>query len=103
MSRTPGQESPRPLYVFDGFGINGPDIYRSRIATFTHHTVAQEHGPFFARAVNSHAATVAALELAEPILDSLLNGSPEFIEPDTIDAALLAVRAALNAAKGGAA
>jgi hypothetical protein len=25
----------RPTFTFDGFGINGPDEYRSRLATFT--------------------------------------------------------------------
>lgn len=47
-------------------------------------------------AVNSHAPMRAALELAAPTLDSLLHGLPEFIDPDTINAALLAVRAALK-------
>lgn len=99
MSRTPGQESPRPVFVFDGRGINGPDIYRSRLATFTEAGHAfPKLGPLLASAPDMR----NALERAEPILDSLLNGSPEFIEPDTIDAALMAVRAALRAAGGGA-
>lgn len=34
-TETVGQTTTRPTFTFDGFGINGPDQYRSRLATFT--------------------------------------------------------------------
>lgn len=46
--------SDRPELSFDGFGINGPDEYRSRIATFTKRedgtTAGAKYGPLFAAA-----------------------------------------------------
>ena len=35
---------------FDGKGINGPDEYRSRLATFANDAAAQQYGPVFAAA-----------------------------------------------------
>jgi hypothetical protein len=34
----------RPTLSFDGCGINGPDEYRSRIATFTNYDFAATYG-----------------------------------------------------------
>lgn len=42
---------------FDGHGINGPDEYRSRVATFTSAEAADKYGPLFAEA----SAMLAAL------------------------------------------
>lgn len=39
-----------PELSFDGFGINGPDEYRTRIATFTRDNEAKKYGPLFAAA-----------------------------------------------------
>ncbi len=44
----------RSELTFDGFGINGPDEYRSRVATFTgsakENGQAEKYGPLFAQA-----------------------------------------------------
>lgn len=40
----------RPTLSYDGHGINGPDIYRSRIATFTDGAAAREWGALLASA-----------------------------------------------------
>jgi hypothetical protein len=42
--------STRPELTYDGHGINGPDEYRSRIATFTNGADAAKYGPLFAAA-----------------------------------------------------
>lgn len=39
----------RPTLTFDGMGINGPDEYRTRIATFSKPSVGQEWGRLFER------------------------------------------------------
>ena len=44
---------------FDGKGINGPDEYRSRLATFTNDDAADTFGPLFAAAPNLLAALEA--------------------------------------------
>lgn len=36
-----------PGLSFDGKGINGPDEYRTRIATFTSAEAARKYGPMF--------------------------------------------------------
>lgn len=46
---------------FDGCGLNGPDQYRTRIATFRPHAETQ-FGPAIARACQSHAELLHALE-----------------------------------------
>lgn len=46
----------RPELSFDGHGINGPDAYRSRIATFTNADAADAYGKLFANAPNLLAA-----------------------------------------------
>lgn len=45
----PGEivEPERPELSYDGRGINGPDEYRSRLATFTSTEAAIEYGPLF--------------------------------------------------------
>ncbi len=52
----------RPELTFDGFGINGPDEYRSRIATFSpvsrQRDVARQYGPLFAASPDMRAALV---------------------------------------------
>ena len=40
----------RPELTFDGFGINGPDEYRSRVATFTSDEAGKTYGNKFAAA-----------------------------------------------------
>lgn len=48
---------------FDGCGINGPDKYRERIATFTSDSAARAYGPLFEAAHGLLAATRAAVEI----------------------------------------
>lgn len=43
-------EQPRPTLTFDGCGINGPDEYRSRLATFTSREEGKRWGPLLAAA-----------------------------------------------------
>lgn len=43
-------EQPRPTLTFDGCGINGPDEYRSRLATFTNREEGKRWGHLFAAA-----------------------------------------------------
>ena len=38
----------RPTLTYDGYGINGPDEHRSRIATFTTGENADSYGALFA-------------------------------------------------------
>lgn len=81
----------RPELTFDGFGINGPDEYRTRICTFTKGEFpnhAGRYGPMFA----------AAPEL----LEALRNVSQDLadageIQPDT----LAMIPAAIARATGG--
>lgn len=40
--------STRPELSYDGCGINGPDEYRSRVATFTEKADRKKYGPMFA-------------------------------------------------------
>ncbi len=42
--------STRPELSYDGKGINGPDEYRARIATFDNAQAAKAYGPLFAAA-----------------------------------------------------
>ncbi len=49
-------ESKTPGLSFDGKGINGSDEYRTRIATFTKDSYAEEFGPVFAVATEMLAA-----------------------------------------------
>lgn len=46
-------ESRRRGLSFDGFGINGPDDYASRVATFANDEAARFYGPIFARAMET--------------------------------------------------
>lgn len=40
----------QPTLSYDGRGINGPDEYRTRLATFTSREQADKWGPLFAAA-----------------------------------------------------
>lgn len=48
---------------FDGFGINGPDEYRTRLATFTNDDRAKQYGPLFAAAPDLLAAAKQAMRV----------------------------------------
>jgi hypothetical protein len=60
----------RKTYSFDGRGINGPDEYRTRLATLSDAGHAIDFGRTIERAVNAHDDVVAALELADEELSS---------------------------------
>lgn len=47
-----------PELSFDGFGINGPDEYRTRLATFRTTYDARHFGPLFAASPDMHAALI---------------------------------------------
>lgn len=55
--KTPTQT--RPELSFDGKGINGPDEYRERVATFRNDEGARKYGPLFAAAPDLLAALQA--------------------------------------------
>jgi len=59
-------------------------------------TIATVYRPQDCRVIVEAPAMRDALKLAAPILDSVLNGSPEFLDPDEVDAALSGIRAILD-------
>lgn len=70
-SEEPGEYRARPELSYDGRGINGPDEYRSRIATFTSDTAGDQYGKLFAAAPAMLAAckgAQSALRKALPFL-----------------------------------
>lgn len=73
---------------FDGFGINGTDQYRSRLATLTQYGQKQNVGPLFA----------AAPELLEALEEFLACGPNAGHNQDLIDQA----KKSVSKAKGGA-
>ncbi len=54
----------RPELSFDGCGINGPDEYRSRIATFARGADVKRYGPLLAAAPELLAALRELVEWA---------------------------------------
>lgn len=56
----------RPELTYDGFGINGPDKHRGRVATFEPTAERGKYGPMFEAAPDM----LAALKQALPILDA---------------------------------
>ena len=89
MSNTTKQAG-RPELTFDGCGINGPDEYRTRIATFT--SGAGKYGPLFAAAP----ALLNCLRHLEAELQA------EFGEvPAGVDAWMAQARVAITQAEGG--
>jgi len=50
---------------FDGFGINGPDKYRTRLATFTNDEAGKAYGKLFESAPEMLQALRDALEVLE--------------------------------------
>ena len=81
---------------FDGKGINGPDMYRTRLATFSTTNAANAYGTLFAAAPK----LLAALEAVTEQLDDWASNS----EADDCDvkACLLAHAAIKYAKEGGA-
>lgn len=56
--------------MFDGVGINGPDQYRTRLATFTSPEAAKVYGPMLAAAPD----LLAALRLVQTALANYRDG-----------------------------
>jgi len=83
----------RPTLSFDGLGINGPDEYRSRVATFATQEAAQEYGELFAAAPD--------------MKDSLYNAASRFeslavfLDGDNQKFAMFSARMARDAAAKG--
>lgn len=77
---------------FDGFGINGPDKYRSRVATFTNDEAGKAYGKLFE-------ASPDLLSALQACLPTLEERAAEFgVESEP----LKLVRAAIAKATGGA-
>lgn len=80
------QHTQRPELSFDGCGINGPDQYRSRIATFTDKRgpEAMKYGPLFAAAPTLETALQASnrmlIMVGGLLLDSQHMGKIRFVE-----------------------
>jgi hypothetical protein len=81
----------RPELTYDGHGINGPDEYRSRVATFTNGADAAKYGPLFATAPD----LLAALEFVCEFYQRNFDVMPVAFQ--TVDDI---ATAALNKAKG---
>jgi hypothetical protein len=96
---TPG----RTELSFDGFGINGPDQYRTRLATFPHHTSEaerQHYGALFAAAPDLLAALKQAASDLEGIKMSLRHSGDIEIAERAAQAEI-AARSPLNRAAPG--
>lgn len=65
---------------FDGKGINGPDEYRSRLATFTNQEAADRYGRLFAAAPDLLEAVCKLQMVAERHADTQINEQEWTIE-----------------------
>jgi len=79
---------------FDGMGINGPDKYRSRLATFTHQEGAEQYGKLFAAAPDMLAVLREFVEDTNGLREHLEEEWPDLLV--TLDHA----RAAIAKAEG---
>lgn len=102
------EATPRAELSFDGKGINGPDEYRSRIATFTTDEAARKYGPLFAAAPGLREQLEFALSRTEAVLDvpeavAALEAEDIFGSEygDLLRADVLAFKAAIAEATGG--
>jgi len=87
----------RATLSFDGFGINGPDVHRSRIATFTPGADAAKWGPLFAAAPEMLDALEAVVSWAKTYgLDVM----PYRTGCSTEQPVIARARAAIAAARG---
>ncbi len=86
---------------FDGCGINGPDMHRTRIATFNRSDwdspSVKQYGALFAAAP----AMLKALEKSRDWLQAALDNEPEDFDNQALKADLREVKAAIKAAKNG--
>ena len=109
---TPTKHTDRPELSFDGCGINGPDEFRSRIATFEreHITKGQlnRYGPLFAAAPEM-ADRIATLESQNAELREALKSASWLVmkyrpmgSEDEVNPVLSKVSAALARATGKA-
>jgi hypothetical protein len=84
----------RPELTYDGKGINGPDVYRSRIATFETGADAARYGKLLAAAP----VLKAALQTCLAELEAELENDPE---ASLIQQAVDEARHALSLVDGG--
>ena len=61
----------KPELSFDKKGINGPDEYRERVATFTNDADAKKYGPLFEAAPELLGALKALVKDAEALVKDL--------------------------------
>lgn len=59
---------------FDGFGINGPDKYRTRLATFTNDEAGKAYGKLFEASPDLLDGHRAALQIIQGDLREALHG-----------------------------
>jgi hypothetical protein len=81
---------------FDGFGVNGPDVYASRVATLTPFGQEINAGPLLGAAGDLAAALAGALPWLILLGDFIGNGTKA--NPDGRCDAILAARDALDKA-----
>ena len=85
----------REQFSFDGYGINGPDEYRSRIATFVNTDIGAQYGPYFAKACNAYNSNQALIgELVAACQVALDNLAPKYSSDHIV---IRSLRAALKA------
>lgn len=88
---------------FDGFGINGPDKYRSRIATFTNDEAGKAYGKLFEASPELLGACIHALAKLECAAEKAEPGSQMAHWFAGEDHGLKStLRSAIAKAKGGA-
>lgn len=85
----------RPVLSFDGWGINGPDQYRSRLCSFTNQMHADQWGPLFEAAP----MMLQALQTMETMLSRSGFGDRTDGLHDSADDALRMIRQAMAHAR----
>ena len=88
-------EDPDPVFPdfsFDGFGINGADQYRSRLATLTPAGQAAKVGPLFGAAPDLHDALSALLCAVNSLPMAVRKGADMAEAMDQADKALYRAR-----------
>jgi hypothetical protein len=104
--------STRPELTFDGWGVNGPDEYRTRLCTFTRchvmhgndgkRPIAEHYGPMFAAAPELLAALEAWEEDRFQIIDALKRVPGTEMLRAALHVNLDNAQAAIRKARGGA-
>ena len=86
---------------FDGKGVNGPDEYRSRLATFTSEEAADKYGPIFEAAPELLAACRGIAKAESRFLESAAIKYGGVVQVDVPGKVWDAMLAAIAKAKKG--